>query len=121
MLPSLSFQGTTKVVNKGVDVTIVANEKTIEAAMKASRSLVVRGMSTAVLEVTCTDPIDERTISHFVQSTGALVFADSFLYESAKRLIKPETFVEVCNISSERELIELVEKIVESKRLNHIK
>ncbi len=113
LLPALSFQGTTKVINKGVDITIVADGSTIGTAMKASRILVVRGISTAVLEVTCVTPIDERTISHFVEATGALVFINQKLYEESKHLLKTNTFSEVA--LKEEELIENVEKIIKLK------
>src|SRR5665648_833216 len=91
MLPALSFQGTTKVVNKGVDVTIVANEDTIDLVMKASRTLVVRGISTAVLEITCLLPIDESTIRYYVDSTKALLFVNQELYQKSKHLLTLDT------------------------------
>lgn len=115
MLPSLPFQGTTKVVNKGVDITLVADGATIDAAMKASRTLVVRGMSTVVLEVTCLDPIDERTLNHFIDATGALVFTNQEVYKSAKYLLKEDTLTDVSITPEPQELIRCVEKIVKKK------
>ena len=115
MLPALSFQGTTKVVNKGVDVTIVANEDTIDLVMKASRTLVVRGISTAVLEITCLLPIDESTIRYYVDSTKALLFVNQELYQKSKHLLTLDTFAEVSSTLKELDLIELVEKLVAKK------
>ena len=65
MLQALPFEGTIKVRNKGVDVTLLADKDTAELAFAASRVLVVCGISTAVLEITCWDPIDTRTLSYY--------------------------------------------------------
>lgn len=115
LLPSLSFQGTTKVVNKGVDVTLVTDSANIEVAMKASRTLVVRGISTVVLEVTCLSPIDERTMIHFIEATGALVFTNTDIYEATKHLFKVDTLFDVSDSLKEERLIQCVEKIVKKK------
>lgn len=56
MLKSLPFEGTIKVRNKGVDIALLADADTVELAFAASRKLVVCGVSTAVLKVTCLDP-----------------------------------------------------------------
>lgn len=115
MLPSLPFQGTTKVINKGVDITIVADRDTIGTAMKASRILVVRGISTVVLEVTCLTPIDERTLSHFIEATSALIFVNQSLYMATRHLLKPETLTAVCTTASEQEFVRCANKIIKLK------
>lgn len=115
MLPSLAFEGTTKVINKGVDITIVADGDTKGDAMKASRILVVRGISTVVLEVTCLDPIDERTLNHFIEATSALIFTNQSLYMAAKYLLKPETHIAVCILANEQEFVRHANEIVKLK------
>lgn len=50
-------------------------------AVKAARRCGVCGISTAVLEVTQTDPPDQRTLEHFCTLTGRLVFEDQQLLE----------------------------------------
>ena len=83
MLQALSFEGTTKVLNKGVDVALVIEPLDAEQALRAAKICGVCGVSTAVLSVTETDPVDRRTIAHFCGTAGRLVFADRALYDAA--------------------------------------
>jgi len=102
-------------VNKGVDVTLVTDSANIEVAMKASRTLVVRGISTVVLEVTCLSPIDERTMIHFIEATGALVFTNLDIYQASKYLFKVDTLSDVSDSLNEERMIQCVEKIIKEK------
>ena len=77
----LPFFGTTRVANKGVDVTLIVRPSHTAEAVKAARRCGVCGISTAVLEVTQTDPPDQRTLEHFCTLTGRLVFEDQQLLE----------------------------------------
>ena len=60
MLKDLPFFGTTRVANKGVDVALIVRPSHTAEAVKAARRCGVCGISTAVLEVTQTDPPDQR-------------------------------------------------------------
>lgn len=84
MLQSLPFEGTIKVWNKGVDIALLADADTVELAFAASRKLVVCGVSTAVLEVTCLDPVDTQTLSYY-EATAPCMLA-----------LKPEIQKAVC-------------------------
>ena len=81
MLKDLPFFGTTRVANKGVDVALIVRPSHTAEAVKAARRCGVCGISTAVLEVTQTDPPDQRTLEHFCTLTGRLVFEDQQLLE----------------------------------------
>lgn len=81
MLKDLPFFGTTRVANKGVDVALIVRPSHTAEAVKAARRCGVCGISTAMLEVTQTDPPDQRTLEHFCTLTGRLVFEDQQLLE----------------------------------------
>lgn len=72
-----------RVVNKGVDVTIISSSTTIKESMKASRTLVVTGISTAVIEViTINSPLDEEVFLNFAKETHAIIFTEQYIYEA---------------------------------------
>ena len=81
MLKDLPFFGTTCVANKGVDVALIVRPSHTAEAVKAASRCGVCGISTAVLEVTQTDPPDQRTLEYFCTLTGRLVFEDQQLLE----------------------------------------
>lgn len=93
MLEALSFEGTTKVLNKGVDAALAVRPEDADEALRAAKVCGVCGVSTAVLSVTETDPIDTRTFAHFAKTAGRLVFADRALYEAAKCALDEKTKV----------------------------
>ena len=76
MLKDLPFSGTTRVINKGVDAALVIRPEQRDAALTAAKICGVRGVSTAVLEVGCLCPPDQRTLEHFCHLTGCVVFGD---------------------------------------------
>lgn len=92
--------GKTRVVNNGVDIALFASSTTVADVMKASRYIVVKGVSTAVIEVLTTDQLDEETFSNFADKTGAMVFVEQQLYEAARELLDRHQSV----------IVELVEK-----------
>ena len=87
MLKDLPFFGTTRVANKGVDVTLIVRPSHTAEAVKAARRCGVCGISTAVLEVTQTDPPDQRTLEHFCTLTGRLVLRISSCWKSIPFLL----------------------------------
>lgn len=80
--------GKTRVVNRGVDVAVFTTTEFSAEAMKASRTLVVKGISTAVIEVMTLEPLDKETFISFAEKTGALVFAEQSVYEAVCGLLK---------------------------------
>lgn len=95
MLEALSFEGTTKVLNKGVDVALAVRPADADAALAAAKVCGVCGVSTAVLSVTELSPIDTRTFAHFADTAGRLVFADRELYQAAKCALNENTKVRI--------------------------
>lgn len=110
--------GKTRVLNNGTDVTIMASSITAESALKASKILGVKGVSTAVIEVLTIDLIETTTDIKFGNNTEIYVFLDEeirnrllniFDYSSATICFiekwSPETIVrEVMNeIKNKRE------------------
>lgn len=95
MLKDLPFTGTTRVANKGVDVTLVVLPEHTEDAVKAARICGVCGISTAVLEVNQLTPPDLRTLEHFCTTTKKLVFANRELLDA--HVVSEETEVIVVN------------------------
>ncbi|MDO5142620.1 MAG: hypothetical protein Q4D31_06345 [Eubacteriales bacterium] len=84
MLQSLPFEGTIRVRNKGVDIALLADADTVDAAFAASRELVVCGVSTAVLEVTCLSPIDTRTLESYEQITPRMLALTRAVYDAVR-------------------------------------
>jgi pyruvate/2-oxoglutarate/acetoin dehydrogenase E1 component len=91
MLPSLGFEGTAKVINKGVDVTLLADASGAQELFQISRHLVVCGFSAAVVAVTETDPVDMRTIRYYEDTTPLLIFFDKSVAKAVIPHLQPET------------------------------
>ena len=91
MLPSLKFEGTARVINKGVDVTLLTDEKGSGDAFWVSRYLVVKGISAAVLSVTQLDPVDMRTIRYYEETTGVLIFLKKDVYDAVRTQLLKKT------------------------------
>lgn len=109
--------GRTRVVNKGVDVAVFAGSSCIGDAMKASRTLVVKGISTAVIEVLAIEPPDEETIISFAEKTGALVFTEQRLYEAFRGLLKKyeSVIIEIALDSTPQNIIDTTIKAIKRK------
>ncbi|MCQ2499828.1 MAG: hypothetical protein MJ117_00615 [Lachnospiraceae bacterium] len=108
MLHDLPFEGTIKVRNKGVDIAILTDSDFVDTALAATRSLVVCGISTAVLEATCLDPIDERTLGYYEETTRVIVATSEKLYDSAAAVMKNTKKLRLFRGSSQKELIATV-------------
>ncbi|MBM4761208.1 hypothetical protein GNT69_02760 [Bacillus sp. B15-48] len=108
ILPSLAFEGTTKVINKGVDITLIADSDSVDFAFGVSRVLSVMGVSAAVLQVTCLAPFDSKTMEYFEQTTRKLIFLTTELLEAAEKHLKADTDAVVA---------ELMEKEIYIKKL----
>ena len=91
MLPSLDFKGTTEVVNKGVDITLLTCKEKADVAYSLTRYLSVCGYSVAVLSVTELNPVDMRTISYYEATTPLLMFMDESVGEAVIPLLDSET------------------------------
>lgn len=91
MLPSLDFKGTTEVINKGVDITLLTCKEKADVAYSLTRYLSVCGYSVAVLSVTELDPVDMRTIRYYESTTPLLLFLDESVGEAVIPLLDPET------------------------------
>lgn len=112
MLESLPFEGTMKVRNKGVDIAIIANTETVSEAFAASRQLVVCGISTAVLEATCLDPIDTRTLEYYEKTTLCLLAMTESVYDAVRLVIAPDTRLVLFAGSSASELVITVREVL---------
>jgi pyruvate/2-oxoglutarate/acetoin dehydrogenase E1 component len=109
--------GKTRVINRGVDVAIFVSSDLAGDAMLASRTLVVKGISTAIIEVMTIDPLDEETFIDFAQKTGALVFLEQRLYDAFK-VSRKDTKTLVIKIDKEptvQNIIETTLEVVKSK------
>lgn len=113
MLKALSFEGTTKVLNKGVDVALVIAPADEKPALYASKVCGVCGVSTAVLCVTQLQPVDKRTLSHFCQTAGRMVFADRALYEAVRHVLDARVHV---FIAPEKNAKSFADTVLRSKR-----
>lgn len=111
MLHDLPFEGTMKVRNKGVDVTILADAETVDLAMTTTRSLVVCGISTAVLEVTCLDPVDERTLEYYEDTTKALLAMNTELYDAVSSVMKDRKKLFLFKGNGQKELFKTVKSL----------
>lgn len=120
MLPSLPYDEKVKVLNKGVDITIIVNEETEEIAMKASRNLVVSGKSTAILLITDLENLDYKTIYYYERITGAFVFADENLFNKIIPVLQHGTIYGVLNCPGIVELSILVREIIAQKNKTNI-
>lgn len=89
MLHSPPFEGTIRIVNKGADVTILADAETSGLAFAASRKLAVCGISTAVLEAACLEPVDTRTLDFYIAETGRLLVMQERL-KNAVQKVRPD-------------------------------
>lgn len=108
MLKSLPFEGTIKVRNKGVDISILADSDTAELAFAASRQLVVCGISTAVLEITCFEPIDTRTLKYYEKTTPCLLAMTEKIFDAVQPLIGSNTRMILFDGNSTGELVHAV-------------
>ncbi len=109
----------TKLINNGTDVTIVTNSHRAADVMKASRVLVVRGISTAIIELSATGPLDERMIVNYGEKTGVLVFLDEEIYKIIKNKIKlPPGQMTYIKDATIEEIIEGTRQALKSKMEN---
>lgn len=111
MLKSLPFEGTIKVVNKGVDVAVITDGINSHTAMAASRPLVVTGISTAVLEVTELEPFDTRTFQYYVDLINKFVFVNEEMAVAAKPYLNEDTISYTLDSCSEETIIAAVRKL----------
>lgn len=109
--------GKTRVINRGVDVAIFASSALAKEAMTASRTIVVKGVSTAVIEVMTIDPLDEETFISFAQKTGALVFVEQWLYDEVEELLKDDKdlLVEVVKEPTVQNIIQTTFELMKNK------
>ncbi len=80
--------GKTRIVNNGVDVTIITRSSNVDLGIQASKVLGVRGISTAVIEMITLDPFDRDTIQHYGEKTKGLVFLDAEVYDQFLEIFK---------------------------------
>ena len=91
MLHKPPFEGTMKVRNKGEDVILLADAGTVSAAMEASRTLAVCGISTAVLEETARPEIDVRTLGYYEQVTRRMIAMNQAVMNVVSPFIQEDT------------------------------
>jgi pyruvate dehydrogenase E1 component beta subunit len=69
--------GRASVVREGTDATVVAVGPMVSESLKAARALDEAGISTEIIDVRTTHPLDTDTILESVAKTGRLVVADA--------------------------------------------
>jgi pyruvate dehydrogenase E1 component beta subunit len=74
--PYLVPFGKAKVINKGKDLTIVATSFMVPEAVKAAQALKMKGISSEVIDLVSSSPIDEKTVISSVRKTGRLLIVD---------------------------------------------
>lgn len=112
--------GISRVINNGTDVAIITNGEKAEIALKASRTLVVKGISTAIIETLKYDIIDEEIILNYADKTGAVIFIDKNIYDIYIKCVnKEETEVNFINNPTIENIINETEKTVQSKLINN--
>ena len=109
--------GKTRIVNKGVDVTVIASSNTIAQAMKASRTLVVKGISTAVIEVLTIEPLDKKTFLDFAEKTGVFIFTEQWLYKAiTEQLLNHESImIELVKEPTSQNIIDTTTDVIKRK------
>lgn len=109
--------GMTNIINKGVDLAVFVSRDAAAAAMNASRILVVRGISTAVIEVLTLDPFDYETLLEYAEKTGALVFAEQWLYEAVSEVLEgcKSVIVEVSKNTMPESIIDTATSVIKRK------
>ena len=115
MLESLPFEGTIKVRNKGVDIAVLADAETVELAFAASRQLVVCGISTAVLEVTCFDPIDIRTLAYYEKTTPCMLAMTKKIAHAVRKALISDTPMDVFEGDTVAQVVKAVRETVKRK------
>jgi pyruvate/2-oxoglutarate/acetoin dehydrogenase E1 component len=68
--------GSAEIKRAGTDVTIVALSLMVKRALEAAELLASEGISSEVVDLRSTSPIDERTVVESVNRTGRLVIVD---------------------------------------------
>ena len=111
MLKSLPFAGTIKVINKGVDVTVLADRSSVDIAFAASRKLVVCGISTAVLNITCFNPIDTKTLAYYEETTPRMIAMNQQIFDAVQPHLRKTTRIALLDGTSEQALIDAVRTI----------
>lgn len=81
--------GKSRIINEGVDVAIITSSEKSDIAMKSSRILVIKGISTAIIVVN-TSSLDKDIILEYAKKTCALVFTDREIYDKAQTFINKE-------------------------------
>ncbi|KZL89243.1 transketolase C-terminal domain-containing protein [Clostridium magnum] len=112
--------GRTRILNKGTDVAIITSSAKSPDAMKASRTLVVRGISTAIIEVLNIDFLDKDTILEYANKTGALVFIDREIYDKARMFINKDVAeIELVDEVTINNIIKIATMAMKNKITNH--
>lgn len=111
MLKPLPFEGTVKVINKGVDAALVIGKAEEEAALRAAKICGVRGISTAVLQIPESAPADRETFRYYSGLAGVFVFADKSLYERCRSLLSDDDRVQVAGAKDEKSFAKAVWEI----------
>lgn len=115
MLESLPFEGTIKVRNKGVDISILADAQTVDTAFAASRQLVVCGISTAVLEVTCLDPIDIRTLAYYEKTTPCMLAMTKELQHAVQHALISDVRIQTFEGDTVSQLVQAARDMVKKR------
>ena len=115
MLESLPYEGTVRVRKMGFVSSFLADAATVELGFSCSRKLVVCGVSTAVLEVTCFAPIDTRTLQYYAETTPCMLAMTQKLYDAVKPYLPETEMIAIFSGSEENELLQTVRQMKQKK------
>lgn len=114
MLKGPEKTGSIQVLNKGVDVAVVAAAEEAGEVMKASRILAVRGISTAVLAESCFHPMDIETLRFYQKQVRFFAGVGEDVADALRSCIGPE--VRVISLSRKDDAVHIAAKITEMDR-----
>lgn len=117
MLKGPGKTGSIKVLNKGADVAIVAAPGEAGEAMKASRILAVRGISTAVLEESCFHPMDEETLKFYEKQVRFFAAVGADAAKALPEYLGPAMKLTVLDTNDAASITETITKLVRNPEL----
>jgi transketolase C-terminal domain/subunit len=112
MLKGPEKTGSIRVLNKGVDVAVVASADEADEAMKASRILAVRGVSAAVLAESCFHPMDIDTLQFYEKRVRFFAGVGETAAKALRTCVRPETVVVALKKNTASDIAAVITELV---------
>ena len=116
MLEGPKKTGSIKILNNGVDVAIVIAQGEANEVMRASRILAVRGVSVAVLEETCFDPMDVTTLHFYKKRVQFFAGVGVNVVEAIRSYIGSETRIVLLKKNDAAYIVANVEEVIRTQK-----